>query len=196
MDAPGEDRSPALALANSWRTTPRETIDELTTIANLHSWLERHEIVALPGAIGREQLDQLRELRDSIRELLAACVAERAPQQTAISIVNTAARAEPTSSQLKWDDSTAPEAERTGDSPGSFASVLSTIASDAIDLVTGPHHTQIRACQAPGCTRYLLVDHPRRRWCSTRCSDRVRAANYYQRTRTASATPATDKQPV
>jgi predicted RNA-binding Zn ribbon-like protein len=57
------------------------------------------------------------------------------------------------------------------------------IAADAIALVTGPEAADLRACEAPGCVRLLLRDHPRRHWCSTRCGDRVRARRYYARHR-------------
>jgi predicted RNA-binding Zn ribbon-like protein len=185
MDAPGEDRSPALALANSQRTRPRQTVDDLNTVADLRRWLDRRGIDAHSRTIGRQELLRLRELRDAIRELLAARVDARAPRGEAVSIVNAAARAAPTSPYLTWEQRGAPHAQNDGGDPRSFSRVLTKIASDAIDLIAGERHTQLRACPAPGCTRFLLVDHPRRRWCSTRCSDRVRAASYYQRSRAA-----------
>jgi predicted RNA-binding Zn ribbon-like protein len=183
VDAPGEDTSLALALANSRRTTPRQTVDDLDTVADLRGWLDRREIVDRPTGIGHEELVRLHDLRDAIRELLGAGVQARVPREDAVSIVNAAARSAPSFRRLEWNRSGGPQLEQSTDASGSFSRVLAAIADDAIDLIAGERRSQIRACGAPGCTRFLLIDHPRRRWCSTRCSDRVRAASYYQRTR-------------
>jgi predicted RNA-binding Zn ribbon-like protein len=62
-------------------------------------------------------------------------------------------------------------------------SVLAGLATDAIELLTGPDRSKLRACHAPGCTLYYLKDHPRREWCSNTCGNRARQARHYQRTR-------------
>ncbi|MEV6987372.1 CGNR zinc finger domain-containing protein [Sphaerisporangium sp. NPDC051017] len=66
--------------------------------------------------------------------------------------------------------------------------LLSVIARDAIDLVTGPYSHRIRACQGPVCS-VLFVDQPRpgtRRWCSMRgCGDSANPAEYRRRHREA-----------
>jgi predicted RNA-binding Zn ribbon-like protein len=60
---------------------------------------------------------------------------------------------------------------------------FAALAEDAIALVCGERRGDLIACEAPGCVRVLLKDHPRRHWCSTRCGDRVRAARHYRRSR-------------
>jgi predicted RNA-binding Zn ribbon-like protein len=71
------------------------------------------------------------------------------------------------------------------DQPGRRGCALAraVLALDAIDLVAGAEHVDLRVCAAPGCLRLLLRDHPRRQWCSNRCGDRVRASRYYRRHR-------------
>jgi predicted RNA-binding Zn ribbon-like protein len=60
--------------------------------------------------------------------------------------------------------------------------VISSIAADAIDLITGPSRHQLRACGAPGCVLVFLKQHPRREWCSAACGNRARQARHYRRT--------------
>jgi predicted RNA-binding Zn ribbon-like protein len=60
---------------------------------------------------------------------------------------------------------------------------LGAVAQDAIELLTGPEATTLRACHAPGCVLYFVKTHPRREWCSEACGNRVRAARHYRRVR-------------
>lgn len=180
--APGEAAHPALALVNSRRNDSGGPVDELTTPPGLGTWLAGHGLVPHARVDGAA-LAAVRELRGAVRELLEARIAGRAPDPTAVETVNAAAAAAPTARQLTWTNPDAPREERhcLGASEGALARTL--LAADAIDLVTGPAHADLLACAAPGCMRLLLRDHPRRRWCSTRCGDRVRATRYYHRHR-------------
>ena len=69
---------------------------------------------------------------------------------------------------------------------GSVEGALSTIARDAIDLLTGPLARRIRECARPDCS-LLFVDASRpgrRRWCSMeRCGNRRKTAAYRRRKR-------------
>jgi predicted RNA-binding Zn ribbon-like protein len=60
--------------------------------------------------------------------------------------------------------------------------LLAAFAADTIELLTGPHREQIKACGAPGCVLLYLRDHPRRQWCSNACGNRARQARHYERT--------------
>jgi predicted RNA-binding Zn ribbon-like protein len=128
-------------------------------------------------------LAAVRELRDAVRELLEARIEVRAPDQAAVETVNAAAAAAPTVRRLIWSDPSRPREERHHLGADGVPLARALLAADAIDLVTGPAHANLLACAAPGCARLLLRDHPRRRWCSTRCGDRVRASRYYHRHR-------------
>lgn len=179
--APGESARPALALVNSRRNEPAGPVDDLARPTALRRWLVAQ---GLPAG-GRLDPEALRELRAAVRELLLARIERRAPDRAALDSVNAAAA--PAVRRLAWSEASPPRA--TLEHPGVTGSALARalLAADAIDLVTGPDHADLRACAAPGCARLLLKDHPRREWCSTRCGDRVRASRYYRRRKAASA---------
>ncbi|MGW4063692.1 CGNR zinc finger domain-containing protein [Amycolatopsis sp. NPDC004747] len=168
--APGEDRSPALALVN----TERVTGDDLASPGSAGSWLDSHGLTAsVPDAAS---LGRLTELRGAVRELLAALAAGRPPEPAALSAVNAAARADAAALTLTWDDGPV----RGWDSarPGSLDATLGALARDAIEVVSGEVGALVRPCEAHGCIRYYVREHARRRWCSTTCGDRVRAARH------------------
>jgi predicted RNA-binding Zn ribbon-like protein len=173
---------PALALVNSRRNDARGPVDEIATPAGLRAWLRRQHVVA-DARVNAAAVLAVRELRSAVRELLQARIDARAPEQHAVETVNAAAAAAPTARRLTWAHPGAPRAERDHLGAGGVPLACALIATDAIDLVTGPAHADLLACPAPGCMRLLLRDHPRRQWCSTRCGDRVRASRYYHRHR-------------
>jgi predicted RNA-binding Zn ribbon-like protein len=181
VPAPGETVHPALALVNSRRNDADGPVDDLASPAELGAWLADRGLTP-PARADAAALASVRELRDAVRELLMARIAGRAPDHTAVKIVNAAAAATPTVPRLAWTGAGAPRGESHYLGSG-VPLARSVLAADAIDLVTGPAHTDLLACAAPGCMRLLLRDHPRRHWCSTRCGDRVRASRYYHRHR-------------
>jgi predicted RNA-binding Zn ribbon-like protein len=181
--APGEVARPALALVNSRRNDADGPVDDLATAAGLGRWLAERGLV--PRArVDAAALAAVRELRDAVRELLEARIAARAPGPAAVETVNAAVAAAPTARRLTWTHPGGPREEQYGLGAGGVPLACALLAADAIDVITGPDHADLLACPAPGCVRLLLRDHPRRRWCSTRCGDRVRASRYYHRHRT------------
>jgi predicted RNA-binding Zn ribbon-like protein len=204
---PGEREHPSLALVNSRHNSRTGVVDHLTTREALREWLAWRSLVPGGGASGDErgatsadegarpvrdlsaaprdlELEAAVALREAIRELLAAAVEHRAPAHSAVAIVNEAAAAAPASDQLRWDDAGRPRRTRSARAATDVERALAALAEDAIALVCD-HRDRLIACEAPGCVRLLLKDHPRRHWCSTRCGDRVRAARYYRRSREA-----------
>jgi predicted RNA-binding Zn ribbon-like protein len=182
--APGEAARPALALVNTRHHDHRGPVDDLATRADVRTWLARQGL-APDARVDDAALVAIRELRDAVRELLEARIDGRAPEHAAVATVNAAATAAPMTRSLTWTSPGNPREEC--HRPGVIGVPLARaiLAGDAIDLVTGPAHADLLACAAPGCVRLLLRDHPRRRWCSTRCGDRVRANRYYHRHRDA-----------
>lgn len=180
--APGEDEHLSLALANSRRNSSRGPVDELDGAASLRAWLGAHGLAAAGRRCRAGDVAAFRELRDAVREVLLARIEARVPDREAVAIVNRAAAAVPLALQLDWP---ADGPREVSDSRGVQGAALAgaLVAADAIELVTGSEHAALRVCEAPGCVRFLLRDHPRRRWCSTRCGDRVRASRYYRRRR-------------
>jgi predicted RNA-binding Zn ribbon-like protein len=184
LAAPGETARPALALVNSRRNEAGVPVDDLATRAGLGAWLAEHGLPSDPR-VTDAALAAVRELRGALRELLEARIDVREPDQRAVETVNDAAAAAPMARRLIWASAGGPRAEPDRLGVGGLPLARALIAADAIDLVTGPAHVDLVACPAPGCVRLLLRDHPRRRWCSTRCGDRVRASRYYHRHREA-----------
>ena len=179
--APGELAHPALALVNSRRNSPNGPLDELASPVSLRAWLREHGF----GGVGRCGFDDaaaLRELRGAVREVLLARIEERTPDQSAVGVVNQAAAAAPSAPGLEWAAGGPVQVRQRAGARG-IALARALLAADAIELLVGEDHADLRACAAPGCIRLLLRDHPRRQWCSIRCGDRVRASRYYHRHR-------------
>ena len=125
---------------------------------------------------------ELGALREAVRAALQAAAAGDPPPRAAIEAINRASRRAP--SLAAWRCS-APGAQP---SPGTDAGratradiVLAALAADAIDLLTSPHHDELRTCGAPRCVLMFLKDHPRREWCSDSCGNRARQARHYER---------------
>lgn len=130
-----------------------------------------------------------RRLRDALRRLAAFVTDDTRPAAAsattavnqAIADVNTAAGLAPTWPQLEFRDG-----EFIASAAGSATPtrrMLSSIADQATEFLTGEHRHLLRACNAPRCVLYFAKDHPRREWCSTGCGNRARAARHYQRHR-------------
>jgi predicted RNA-binding Zn ribbon-like protein len=73
-------------------------------------------------------------------------------------------------------------------SGGTVAQALSSVARDAIDLLSGPLIGRVRSCAGPDCT-ILFIDSSRpgtRRWCSMEaCGNQAKSAGLRQQRRQA-----------
>jgi predicted RNA-binding Zn ribbon-like protein len=163
--------------------------DVLTTTGNLHAWLtavQADKEAPDPGPRPGD-LQRFRALRDALRRLAAlltddtrpAAASATADIEQAVTDLNSAAAHAPTWPQLTYHDgelhqSTAGHATAT-------QRALSSLAHQAIHLLTGEDRMKLHACYAPGCVLYFVKNHPRREWCSTACGNRARAARHYQR---------------
>ncbi|WP_370971041.1 ABATE domain-containing protein [Amycolatopsis sp. cg9] len=172
--APGEDRSPALALVNTRRSSANGDVDDLAEPHGAAAWLRRRELAAAP--LGPADVARLAELRGAVRELLAALADDRVPDAAAVAVVNAAARADAAAPQLVWRGG--PLREWRSTRPGTVDEAVAALARDAIDVVGGDLGRLVRPCEAHGCVRFFFREHARRRWCSTTCGDRVRAARH------------------
>jgi predicted RNA-binding Zn ribbon-like protein len=167
--APGEERSLALALVNTRRAGEA---DDLAGPGAAAGWLRERgfRVTALAD------VTPLTGLRTAVRELLAALAGGRAPDAAAVDAVNAAARADAAAPQLTW--AAGPRREWRSSRPGSLDEAVAALARDAIDVVGGDLGELVRPCEAHGCVRFFFREHARRRWCSTTCGDRVRAARH------------------
>lgn len=111
-----------------------------------------------------------RGLRDALWDVVAARAHGTAPAPVSLATVNAAAAAPPLVPLIAADGT---RAWAPGEAP--VTALLSTVARDAVDLLTGPHADRVRECAADDCA-LLFVDTSRpgrRRWCSMeRCGNR------------------------
>ncbi|MFI9327891.1 CGNR zinc finger domain-containing protein [Kitasatospora sp. NPDC052868] len=120
-------------------------------------------------AISAEQLAAARTLRDALWRLAEACAHGEAGAAADYAVLNRAAAHPPLVPQIGPDGSAAAPLPADGDQ------LVSTVARDAIALLTGPHADRVRQCGGDNC-QLLFVDTSRpgrRRWCSMeRCGNR------------------------
>ncbi|WP_410538781.1 CGNR zinc finger domain-containing protein [Streptomyces sp. KL2] len=163
-------------------------VDALATPADLDLWLAEHaeafprepaRRASAPAAASR--LEEFRRLREALRELSRACVAEEPYDEQAVAVVNRAARL-----AVSWPEF----GERTEDGPvvrwaepDPHRILLGTVAVSGVELLTGPGRHDVRACAAPGCILYFVRTHRRREWCTPGCGNRVRVARHHRQRR-------------
>jgi len=162
----------------------RLELERLKAPSDLQRWACQAGIGELQR-VSRAGLGRALELREAIYTLVAG---EAQEQPAAIACLNRAAMHAPLVAQLeapgksKW----LPTAE--------VDQVLSTIARDAIDLLSGPLRTRVNECVGADCT-ILFLDTSRpgtRRWCAMEvCGNQVKSASLRAKRKAARATPAT-----
>ncbi|MER7849290.1 CGNR zinc finger domain-containing protein [Kitasatospora sp. NPDC096077] len=167
--------------------------------SDLTDWLPRCRLRLAVGTvrITADQLAAARTLRDALWRLTTnlahgdpggACDAEDH------AVLNRAAAHPPLVPQI------APDSTMAWEHPADGAQLVSTLARDAIALLTGPYADRIRECGAHNC-QLIFVDTSRpgrRRWCSMeRCGNRnkIRALRARRDTDPARATGAVSGPP-
>lgn len=178
--APGEQRSLALALANTRRVERGAPVDDIGTAQDARRWLAARAGALSRVRVGRGELERIHALRAAVRELLLALIETRPPDRAALATLSATAAAAPGSPRIAWRGGRLVR-DWVGAGGSALDRALAAIAADAIALAADERRHDLIACEAPGCIRVLLRDHNRRRWCSTRCGDRVRAARYHAR---------------
>jgi predicted RNA-binding Zn ribbon-like protein len=171
----------AIDLANTVMVVREdEPVDLLASPDDLLRWLdrERAQLGECPFAAG--YLEEIRDLRDAVRELLMAASQGTSPQPQALKRVNAASAAAPVAPQLDFGKDGKLEALERAEDSDSVAWLLGTLARSAIELLTGPERGQLKLCPAPSCGMFFLGA---RRWCCAACGNRARVARHYHRTR-------------
>jgi predicted RNA-binding Zn ribbon-like protein len=174
----------ALELHNTLYASGGKACDGLASEDSTAAWLDAL-VDRLPSA-GRGRgpaRTELIRLRGAVREALHSVLEGRAPTRASLEIINRASAGAPRSPVARWRRAAPPVADVDRHDASRAQVVLATLAADAIDLLTGPHRQDVRACGAPGCVLLFLKDHPRREWCSAACGNRARQARHYARTR-------------
>lgn len=153
------------------RDEPRERLE---TAGDLSRWLELSRF-ATRARCNQRLLEEARQLREAVYEMLDAARHNRRPPRSALVLINRWAK-QPgrapqldTSLQISW----------IGPDPARAA--LARLAAAAVELVAGPELARVRNCADPTCS-LMFIDRSRpgrRRWCSMdRCGNRAKTAHY------------------
>jgi predicted RNA-binding Zn ribbon-like protein len=181
---PLQDEPLAIELHNTLYASGGRVVDGLATEASARAWLDALADRLPGGGHGRPPTRaELLQLRDPVREALHAAIEGDAPSRSSLEIINLISADAPRSPMARWRPATRPVADVDLHGASRSEVVLAAFAADAIDLLTGPHREDVRACGASGCMLLFLKNHPRREWCSAACGNRARQARHYARTR-------------
>ncbi|GAB7182182.1 CGNR zinc finger domain-containing protein [Kitasatospora sp. Ki12] len=139
--------------------------------ADLSAWLPRSRL-RLPAdavRVSGPELAAARTLRDALWRLAAARAHGGPGPAEDYEVLNRAAEHPPLVPRI------APDGTPAAPPPADGSQLVSTLARDAIALLTGPHADRVRECGADNC-QLIFVDTSRpgrRRWCSMeRCGNR------------------------
>jgi predicted RNA-binding Zn ribbon-like protein len=183
---PLRDEPIAIELHNTVYAVGGTVVDGLADAASAQAWLEGLA-PRLPDGSDRSGPSPTREdlvaLRNAVRIALHAAVTGTAQDAAALEAINRASARAPRSPIAKWRPDADPITATDYHGASRADIVISALAADAIDLLTGPRRGDLRACGAPGCVLMFLKNHPRREWCSNTCGNRARQARHYQRAR-------------
>lgn len=157
---------------------PYRVYEVLHTPDDLIAWAGRCRLTPTPElTVTGAEVTATRRLRDTLFEIAHACARTESPSEGDLDLLNEFAAAPPLIPGLTRSGA------RTW-SPGSGTELLSTVARDAIDLLTGPYAHRIRTCAAADCQLiYVDTSRPgRRRWCSMEhCGNRDKVRTHRAR---------------
>jgi predicted RNA-binding Zn ribbon-like protein len=173
---------PAIALHNTLYASRGTSVDGLADASSAQAWLAAIADRLPAGGTGRGPTrEELLPLRHVVREALLAAVDRRSPSRACLDELNRASARAPRSVAARWCDEGPPQPDVRYHGANRADVVISALAADAIDLVTGTRRAGLRVCGAPGCVLLFLKAHTRREWCSAACGNRARQARHYRR---------------
>jgi predicted RNA-binding Zn ribbon-like protein len=170
---------PALDVANTVAISNGEPHDLLEPEGEYERWAaeatERSPLLdAERAALLIDLRPQLLELRERIRQVLAAAAAGEELPATAVAALNRTARKAPRWSEL---DTGGTIRERALGSAGDR--LLADYARSAMEIAAEGSQS-LRVCPAPSCGMYYRPTRRDQRWCSTQCGTRARVARHYR----------------
>lgn len=147
--------------------------------ADLAAWAARSRLHPTPELeISDAELDAARTFRDALFRVATAIARGTEPARADLDRVNRAAQAPPLIPAV------GPDGSRYWAGPATGAQLLSTVARDAVDLLTGDFAHRIRMCAGERCyLLYVDTSRPgRRRWCSMEhCGNQHKVRAHRQR---------------
>lgn len=175
---------PALDFTATFGDRHRNGIERLREAADLDRWLQAAGM-ATSSTATRRHLDEARQLREVIYRLAHATLQGSTLEAGDLNALNAWARKPRLAPQLHTS------LQRSWASPEPIHGSLALLASETIELLSGPDRQLIRECAAPACSLlYLDRSHGRRRrWCEMqRCGSRAKMAEYRKRARQSNST--------
>ena len=157
----------------------RRNFERLREPADLGRWAVEAGLLAEPPPVTAADLASAQQLREAIYRT-AKLAGEGTPAAADVELINDWAARPALAPRLSAEG--ADVELMPGPDPAS--ALLSTLARDAIDLVTGPFAHRVRECGSDTCA-LLFVDTSRpgrRRWCSMEgCGNRAKTKDYRKR---------------
>jgi predicted RNA-binding Zn ribbon-like protein len=165
----------------------RRNFERLRSPSDLARWVVAAGLLWPEPAVTEPGLAHARVLREAIYRATRAGMADKPVTAGDREMINEWARQPDLAPQMAAHGMRASLG-----SAGPLAACLSSIARDAVDLLTGPDLDRVRECAAPDCA-LLFLDRSRpgkRRWCADRaCGSRARSASYRRRHKTTPTAP-------
>lgn len=186
---PLRDEPLAIELHNTLYAAAGAAVDGLADSAGAAAWLDGLAPRLPTDGSGRQPTpsrDDLVALRTAVRDALKTSLSGEPVSRQTLNAINAVSARAPRSRAAVWRPDGVPIAGTDVHGATHADVILAALAGDAIDLLTGPRSSDLRACGAPGCVLMFLKDHPRREWCSNACGNRARQARHYERSRRAS----------
>jgi predicted RNA-binding Zn ribbon-like protein len=132
------------------------------------------------------QVQSVRDLREAVYRLMRAVMAAAQPVAEDMELINGIARQPDLALMLDWN---AGRLSAVVDAASdTYGAVMSTIARDAITLVTGGRVDRLKECAHPSCSLLFFDESQqgRRRWCSMeRCGNQAKVSAFRKRDRPA-----------
>ncbi|MEU1622218.1 CGNR zinc finger domain-containing protein [Streptomyces sp. NPDC005722] len=151
----------------------------LTTPESLDAWFRESGLVDVDVRSQPNDVADAVSLREAVFSLVSSALNKRGYESDALALLNAAARG----------PSAVPQLTREGRRVEATAQqALSSLAREAVRLLSGPDAELVKECSRPECTQiYLDRSHgSRREWCAMDpCGNRVKAAAYRARKKAA-----------
>lgn len=180
--APGTEDHVSLSLVNTLVTLPIDEIeDSLASPEASTHWLIAHELVPDDTQLLPYCQNQLTGLRRQLRALFTAKIEGTPPVEGTLDVVNHAMQKISSAPELQYDSQQGFYRQHVHPVTQLVEHAMALISDDAAELLSDKHGDLLAQCESAPCDRFYTRTHARRRWCSTRCGDRVRAARAYAR---------------